>query len=156
MSDEDVQALVAYLRSQPPSPRSVPLPTFNVLGYAVLGSGMFPTSAQPPITGPVTAPPRAATAEYGHYLTRGFGCVSCHGPDLAGAPSFGGPPAPNLASIVPHWNQTDFLTFFRTGQAPGGVKVDPNNMPWNEYSKIFSDQDLTALYLYLHSLPATK
>lgn len=152
MSDEDVYALVAYLRSQPPSPRSVPLPSLNALGYAVMGSGIFPTSAQPPITEPVKAPSRAATAEYGRYLTQALGCVSCHGANLTGSSGGGfGPAAPNLTVIVPNWSQADFLTFFRTGVAPGGVKVNPENMPWNEYSKVFTDQDLTAIYLYIHS-----
>jgi mono/diheme cytochrome c family protein len=154
MSDEDVYSLVAYLRSQPPSTRRVPPVSLNVLGHAIIGSGLFPTSAQPPISAPVTAPPRAATAEYGKYITDGFGCESCHGVNMAGAVSGGGgPPAPNLTVIVPHWSQADFITFFRTGVAPGGVQVNPNNMPWKDYSKALTDQDLQALYLYLHALP---
>jgi mono/diheme cytochrome c family protein len=156
MSDEDVYAIVAFLRSQPPSPRNLPPPSFTVLATAALGAGVFPTSAQPPISGPVTAPPQAATAEYGQYLSSIAGCRSCHGADLTGGSPGGGPVGPNLTAIVPHWSQVDFTTFFQTGVAPGGAKIDPNLMPWKDYSNSLSSDDFQALYLYLHALPAVN
>jgi cytochrome c553 len=153
MSDEDAYALVAYLRSQPPAPRQLPPPDFNVVAHAVFGAGVFPTSAQLPITGPVTAPPRAATAEYGHYLSMVVGCRDCHGANLTGGSPGFGPVGPNLTAIVPHWSQADFTTFFKTGVAPGGAHIDPDVMPWKDYSNALSSDDLQALYLYLHTLP---
>ena len=59
LSDTDVQAIVAYLRSQPAVPPGTPPTRLNVLAALFVGSGMFPTSAQAPITRPVVAPPRA-------------------------------------------------------------------------------------------------
>ena len=56
MSDEDVMAMVAYLRSQPASGRSLPERNLNMLAALFVGSGMFPTSAQEPITEAVVAP----------------------------------------------------------------------------------------------------
>jgi len=154
MSDADVYSIVAYLRSQPPSPHNPPPPDFTALAAALLGAGGFPDSAQPPVTSPITAPPRAATAEYGHYLTTAIGCRDCHGENLTGGTAGGSNvPAPNLFTVVTQWNQPDFLTFFRTGAAPGGKQVDPDVMPWKDFSKILTDQDLQALYLYLHSAP---
>jgi cytochrome c553 len=155
LSDADVQAVVAYLRSQPPSNREVPAPSFTALAGAFFGAGMFPTSAQPPINGPVTAPPRAATADYGRYLTTATGCKDCHGENLTGGQAGGPAPAgPNLFALVPSWSEQQFITFFRSGTAPNGSQIDPNNMPWKDYSKIFEDQDLQGLYLYLKSKPA--
>ena len=156
MSDADVLAIVAFLRSQPPSQRNVPPKDMSVLAAAFLGAGMFPTSAQPPITGPVVAPPRGPTAEYGHYLTTATGCRDCHGANLAGGtPGGGPPPGPNLGAVIPSWKEADFITMFRTGVAPGNVQINPDMMPWKEYTKIFTDDDLRALYQYLHSLPPT-
>lgn len=155
MSDEDVYSIVAYLRTQPPSPHQVPPRQLNVLASIFAGTGMFQTSAQPPLNGPITAPPRAATAEYGDYLTRSIGCRSCHGADLTGK-SGPGPAGPNLTAIVPQWSQADFVRLFRTGAAPDGQQVDPKQMPWKEYLPILTDQDLQALYLYLHALPLKK
>jgi mono/diheme cytochrome c family protein len=156
MSDADAMAVVAYLRSQTPSGRNVPPKNLNAFAYAVLGSGVFPNSAQDPITTPVTAPKRGPTAEYGQYITSAFACKSCHGPNLAGVQGGFGPAAPDLRAIIPHWSQADFVTFFRTGLAPGGVNVNPENMPWNTYSNLFTDEDLQGLYLYLHSLAPVK
>ena len=63
-SDADVQALVAYLRSQPAVDNPQPARNLNVLAALFLGMGMFPTSAQAPV-GSVAAPPAGPTAEYG-------------------------------------------------------------------------------------------
>jgi hypothetical protein len=44
----------------------------NLLVALFLGSGVFPTSAQPPLTAPVTAPLRGVSAEYGEYLVNAW------------------------------------------------------------------------------------
>ena len=116
MSDEDVQALVAYLRSQPTVKREAHFDTpsngVNVLGALFLGSGLFPTSAQPAITQPVVAPPRGTSPEYGDYLVHTLGCTDCHGEKLDGHTTGGlGPSgAPNLTLIVPKWQEADLTT----------------------------------------------
>ena len=85
LSDADVQALVAYLRSQPAVDNPQPARNLNVLAALFLGAGMFPPSAQAPV-GSVTAPPAGATAEYGEYLVPIGGCADCHGVKLDGVP----------------------------------------------------------------------
>ena len=57
LSDEDVQTVVAYLRSQPAVNRATPSRDVNLLGLVLVGAGLFPTSEQPHIAGPQTAPP---------------------------------------------------------------------------------------------------
>jgi mono/diheme cytochrome c family protein len=128
LSDADVQALVAYLRSQPPVERHLPQRDLNALAAVFLGAGMFPTSAQPPITQPVSAPP-PGTAAYGEYLTRAVGCRDCHGPNLEGTSGGQGPAAPNLTVIVPHWSEENLMNLFRNGIAPSGNPVS-DEMPW--------------------------
>ena len=49
LSDADVQALVAYLRSQPAVDNPQPARNLNILAALFLGAGLFPTSAQPPV-----------------------------------------------------------------------------------------------------------
>lgn len=152
MSDEDAQALVAYLRSQPAVERDLPERNLNLLAALFLGSGMFPTSAQPPITAPVTAPPRGVSAAYGEYLVNALACRDCHGDDLTGmVVEGGGPPAPNLTQELPHWSEEDFIRAMRTGVTPEGETLSPG-MPWGEYSAATTDDDLKAMYLYLHGL----
>ena len=91
MSDADVQAVVAYLRSQPPVARTTPPRRLNVIGTILVGASLFPTAVQPPVVGPVASPPPGVSADYGAYLVQVSG-RSCHGADLAGGRAGGGPP----------------------------------------------------------------
>ncbi len=151
LSDDDVQALVAYLRSQPPVEPATPTNKLNVIGALFMNMAPLLT-AQPPITGPVTAPPEGPTAAYGEYMVNVGGCRACHGTQLAGGtPPEGGAPAPNLTKIIPTWTEAQFITFFRTGQTPSGETVS-DNMPWKSYNQALSDDNLKAAYAYLSKL----
>jgi mono/diheme cytochrome c family protein len=110
-------------------------------------------SVQPPIAGPVTAPPAGPTAEYGQYLASSIGaCRDCHGPNLAGNPPGGNAPAgPNLTTLGQCWSEADFIKAIRTGTKPDG-KMLSDEMPWKDISAFASDDDLKALYAYLKSL----
>jgi len=162
MSDEDVQALVAYLRSQPATGEPTPDNHFNVLGAIFMNLADFRT-AQPP-AGHVTAP-QVETPAYGKYLVDVIGCQDCHGSQLEGKVENGQPgppPGPNLTQIVPQWTEEQFMTFFNTGTLPGGGKVpvltlksgfSEPRMPWTVVRAATSDDDLRAMYTYLHNLP---
>ena len=151
LSDEDVQALVAFLRSQPSVEFETPEPQINLLGALMLSmADLF--SARAPIEGVVTAPPEGATLEYGEYLIKIVACSDCHGENLAGGLGGLGPPVgPNLTQIVPNWAEEDFVRLIRTGIDRDGKPVS-DDMPWYEYNDLASDDDLKAMYLYLHSL----
>lgn len=150
MSDEDVQAVVAYLRSQPAVEREVPERKMGFLATLLLGAGMFPSSAQEPITAPVVAPAKG-TADYGKYLVAMSGCADCHGPELDGNGIFG--PGVNITTIVPNWAEDDLFTFFRQQVDPEtGRAISPDDMPVHSYNIMFSDEDLSDLYKYLHGL----
>jgi mono/diheme cytochrome c family protein len=97
----------------------------------------------------VSAPPVAASREYGEYLVRISDCRDCHGPDLSG----GKPPSPigpNLR-VVGYWTKEQFFTAMRTGERPGGSPIKPP-MPWKQIG-ILDDTQLQAMYEYLHTLP---
>jgi cytochrome c553 len=156
LSDSDVQSIVAYLRSQPATPNKpqndTPSNSLNLLGALFVGGGMFTTSAQPPITHPVVAPPAGVTSDYGKYLVSVSGCRGCHGADLAGGTGDFGPPGPNLTVLVPKWSQADFVKTIRTGVDPSGKSLNPDYMPWKEFSAAYTDDELGAIYQYLHGL----
>ncbi len=155
LSDSDVQALVAYLRSQPAVQHDTPDDNLNILGVFIVGAGLLQTSAQSSITQPVTAPPRAVTVEYGQYLVSITGCQSCHGADFAGGtPSKLGPPAgPNLIAIVSQMSPAAFIKEIRTGVDATGHTVDPNEMPYKQISAMYDDDQLEAIFTFLHGLP---
>ncbi len=158
LSDDDVQAIVAYLRSQPPVKNSpmadTPSNGGNLLAALILGTGMFPTSVQPPITQPVASPPPGVNAENGKYLVSVLDCHTCHGANLTGGKSngLGIPVGPNLTVLVPNWSEADFVKTIRTGVDPTGHALNPDAMPWKEISSFATDDELKALYAYLHTL----
>jgi mono/diheme cytochrome c family protein len=165
MSDEDVQALVAYLRSQPAAGEPTPNTHFNVLGAIFMNLSDFRIAQQP--VGHVTAP-QAETPAYGKYLVDVIGCRDCHGSQLEGKVENGQPgppPGPNLTQIVPQWTEADFMTFFNTGTLPGGGKVptltlksgfSEPRMPWQMVRAATTDDELKAMFAYLHNLPPVE
>ncbi|MGH2365320.1 MAG: c-type cytochrome [Chloroflexota bacterium] len=154
LSDHDAEALVAYLRSQPAVQHVVPQRDVNIIGLLLVGAGLFPTSAQPAVPEPQTAPAAGVTPQYGHYLVQSIGCSSCHGENLTGKKPGQGPAGPNLTYIVPQWSQSQFVSFMHTGVDPTGHKAS-SEMPWQDISAAFSDPELRAIYAYLHALPVT-
>jgi mono/diheme cytochrome c family protein len=166
MSDEDVQALVAYLRAQPATGEPTPNRHLNLLGAVFMNLSDFRTAQEP--AGHVTAPPLAQTAEYGKYLVDVVGCRDCHGSQLEGKVENGQPgppPGPNLTKIVPQWTEADFMTFFNTGTLPGGEQVpiltlksgfSEPKMPWQVVRAVTTDDELKAMFTYLHNLPPVE
>jgi len=165
LSDDDVQALVAYLRSQPAT--SGPTPTNRLNLFGALFINLFDLrTAQPPV-GRVTAPP-PGTREYGKYMVDVIGCRSCHGDQLQGKVDTGQPgppPGPNLTKIVPQWTEEQFMTYFNTGTLPDGGTVpiltlpsglSSPRMPWPMVRAATTDNELKAMYAYLHSLPPVE
>jgi mono/diheme cytochrome c family protein len=152
MSDADVQALVAYLRTQPVVERTTPETRLNLLGAVVVGLGLFPVSVQPPITAPVAAPSAGPTLEHGAYLVELAGCRECHGDRLEGGTSQFVPNGPNLPVMVSQWSAEAFIQTMRTGVDPYGHAVDPALMPWQDYAAAFNNEELEAIYTYIHGL----
>lgn len=165
-SDEDVQALVAYLRSQPATGGPTPRNQLNLLGALFLNLADLRTVQAP--VGQVTAPQAEDTLAYGRYMVDIIGCRDCHGEQLQGKADNGQPgppPGPNLTRIVPGWTEAEFMTFFNTGRMPNGAMVPMEElssgyatprMPWNEVRASTTDDELKAMYAYLSSLPAVE
>jgi len=155
LSDEDLGALIAYLKQLPPVDRQMPEPSLGPMGRAmvVMGQGNFRLSAariDHDASRP-EAPEPGPTAAYGEYLSHS--CRGCHGPEMAGGPISGAPPSwPPAANITPHaegigtWNQADFFRAMRRQVRPDGSTIDPV-MP-ADMGKM-TDQELTALWKYL-------
>jgi cytochrome c553 len=145
LSDSDVQAIVAWMRSLPAEREPTPPNRFNVLG-AILLSRVPLFRAQPPITEPVPDPPRKPVGRYGDYLSS-IACEGCHGADLLGNDEIGSPP---LIAVAKAWNEKQFIEFMRTGIRPDGTGVNEEGMPWEELSALLrDDEDLQAIYAFL-------
>jgi len=152
LSDEDIRAVIAYVRSLPAigRPTDKPPDHLNLLGIAMLGAGMLPQGA-PVSLGPVTAPPASPTLQYGEYIVSYQDCRACHGVKLTGGvPGQLGPLGPDL-NLVKGWKLEEFVATMRTGVDPSGHELS-KEMPWQSIGRM-SDDELSAVYEYLTHLP---
>jgi mono/diheme cytochrome c family protein len=159
LSDEDLGALVAYIRSVPAIDRNFPASKVGPAGRALHLAGKFPLLPVELVAHERPAPAAVAiglTPQYGQYLAEVGGCLECHGPRLTGGPVAGAPPgtppAPHLtpAGVLASWGEADFISAMRTGQRPDGTVINPF-MPW-PYIGQMTDEELGALWLYLETV----
>jgi len=153
LSDDDTQAVIAYLRSLPAAGQATadPPDQFSPLGVALLGAGLLPP-ANPVSTGTVTAPAKGPTAKYGEYVLSYQDCRVCHGADLKGGVQGQlAPIGPDL-TLVKDWKPGEFIAAMRTGTDPSGHEI-AEPMPWRAIGKM-DDVELTAVYEYLTHLDA--
>lgn len=167
LSDDDLTAIISYLRAQKPVRHAVPEHDVNPLGRVVQAFVLEPKA---PSREPPKSFPPAASPEYGKYITHSIGnCVMCHTQvDLrTGAfagPLFGGGaeheavgnPAkkyvsPNLTpdarwGWLAGWDEDAFVARFQAGR----VHSD-SPMPWEAFQQM-TETDLRAIYRYFKTL----
>lgn len=152
LSDEDIQSVIAYLRSQPAVTNDTPQPPdqYGPLALILVGAGMIP-EGEPPITTAINMPAKGPTVEFGEYILSYQDCVLCHGADLTGGtPGQLAPVGPNLG-LVKGWTKEQFIATLRTGVDPSGHELNGSLMPWKNIGRM-DDEELTAVYHYITSL----
>ena len=161
MGDDDVGALVAYLRKVPPVNRELPAQSWGLVGRVLLLKGdlddMFEAKAMDHVARRSAPPAADTTADYGRYLAEIGGCTSCHGATLSGGPIPGAPPDMKpAANITPDgigsWTEADFFKALREGMRPNGIAIDTLSMPI-PMTRLMTDLETRALYLYLKTVP---
>lgn len=161
-SDEDLTAIISYLRSQKPVRNEVPKNKLNVLGKIVKAFMVKPVGPAGEVPKSVA---RDTTANYGKYLALSVAeCSGCHtkrnlagaytGEPFGGGASIEGFITPNLtpdsSGRIFAWTRQNFIDRFRMG------KLYPKSpMPWNSFKRM-TDQELTAIYNYLKTLKPVK
>jgi mono/diheme cytochrome c family protein len=171
MSDEDIVALISFLRAQPPVRNPVPDHDPTMLGKAVLA---FVIKPKGPDGTPAQRSPVGPSVERGKYLAESVSdCAGCHtqrnqmdgsftGPRFAGGGVFEAEEKPGYVFVTPNltpdsttgriarWTEDEFVARFRTGRT---IKESP--MPWGPLRKM-SDEDLRSIYRYLRTLPPVR
>lgn len=172
LSDEDIGAVIAYLRAQPPVRREIPRGEWKLLGKVMLRQ--LPVAPRPVQSPPGVQPGPEPSVARGAYLADHVAlCVLCHskidqmsfqptGPKAGGGnpePSHGSDEgmefvSPNLtADPTGYTGRADeeaFVARLRAGRA-----ITSSIMPWENISRM-TDGDLRSIYRYLRSLPAVK
>jgi mono/diheme cytochrome c family protein len=160
LTDDDMAAVIAYVRQLPPAAGVEPviqLPTAVKVLYAF---GLVKDASEkinhtlPPST-PV-AP--EVSVEHGAYVANT--CMGCHGVRLSGGKIPGAPPTwpatanltPGKGSIMPRYPTADVLmATLRSGRRPDGSAIS-TVMPFNSLKQM-NDTDVRALYAFLKTLP---
>lgn len=155
LTDEDVGALVAYIRSMPqarggPAEMQLPLPV-----RVLYGLGQIPDAASriDHTLAPEAPVPAGRTVAHGRYLAAM--CIGCHGEQLQGGRIPGAPPSwPEAANLADasgpmasrYGDAATFARMMRSGQRPDGSTIAV--MPFESLREL-TDDDLAALHSYL-------
>jgi mono/diheme cytochrome c family protein len=173
MSDEDITAIVSFLRSQTAVRHDVKKNKYSFLGKSLLAF----KAVQP--TGPIKPVPkkvkRDTSEKYGEYLAYSVAnCYGCHTErnvktgEFIGAPYAGGMlfepdnlsqgygfVSPNLTpdketGVMALWSEQVFINRFKAGRVHKGTP-----MPWGAMANL-EENDLKAIYRFLHTLEPVK
>jgi len=168
MDEEDIKAVIAYIRSVEPvetdHPKSKADFPFNLILRTMPQTAVFEKKPNP-----------MDQIEYGKYMVNAAACSECHtrfengkftGEFLAGGREFAFPDGSILRSVnltpdetgLKHWTEEMFIQKFKSYADSNMViqSVQPGEyqtiMPWMMYAGL-SEEDLSAIYAYLQSLP---
>ena len=168
MADDDLRAILSFLRSLPPVAATAPPSDLSWLGAFGI---KFLLDPHDPTTPPPSSFAPARTAEYGRYLAYSVAnCHDCHTlrsrltGAFIGAPFAGGmqmketggtflPPnlTPIATGIMHDRTEQEFIQHFRLR----GRDQTGSPMPWSAFARM-TDTDLGAIYQYLITLPPTE
>lgn len=178
MSDEDMVAIISYLRAQPPVRNEVPDNEWTMMGKVIRSlSSTFKPRDRATVNPPAKTPPDGTKAR-GEYLARYVAdCVGCHtklddmtfapiAPEFAGGEEMeaatldGADPSihfitPNLtpakgSGLTKFPDRATFIARFKNG----GRHYPGSPMPWEAFARM-TESDIGSLYDFLMSLPAS-
>jgi mono/diheme cytochrome c family protein len=174
MSDEDLESIIAFLRSDDPvtapaavNPPGISKPSFltKLLTHLVFKPLPYPK-------GPIATPALTDQTAYGRYLSVNLGCFECHSANFrsnnalqpeksAGYLGGGNPLQDQSGQIVPsanltpdptglaQWSEADFTRTVRTGIRPDRTVLRYPMSPIPE----LTEADTAAIYVYLRTVP---
>ena len=178
MANEDLKALVAFLRTVPPvnrtnTPKKITVPMFDSV-FLPAWLMAFAAKETPPPAAPVSGVAR------GEYLVHAVAhCGECHTPRsamtmavdnsrfLAGNPKKTGPEGQATPNITPDkatglgdWTEAQIVTYLGTGNRPdgdvAGGLMEEMIQGTQAGLKDLTKADLQAIARYLKSIPAVK
>ena len=168
MSDDDLLAIVGYLRTVQPAENEVERRSVGFFSRNT--SGIFQSRKK--VAGYVPSINPNERISYGRYLVDNVAnCGYCHNSPsttlssegyLQGGKSFeragiekSAPPLnASSASPIPSWSEAEIVAYLQTGLTPERKSVSPEFCPHNFYRNA-PQADLAAVAVYLKSVPAS-
>jgi len=157
LSDRDLGAIIAYLKSQEPVQTQLPKnrigPITRLLFfYLDRKIGTLLTAKRIDHDAPRINYSEADSISHGRYLAV-TSCSECHGDDLRGTPN-GFVPSPSLA-IVAAYSLDEFRNLMRTGEPIGARELYVMVLMAEDRFAYLSDREIENLHTYLQTLAAT-
>jgi mono/diheme cytochrome c family protein len=157
VSDNDLAAIIAYLRAQPAVKNAVEKSSYKI---------KLPPNYGPAV-GKVAHPDESNNVRYGGYLVAMGHCMDCHTPDVkgqldmarmgAGGRAFPGPYGVSISrNLTPHdsglkgWKDEEIIRAVQTGVGRDGTHYKPP-MAFDWYRNV-SQADMRSIVAYLRSL----
>jgi len=177
MADEDINAIIAFLRSDHPMVAADPTPdtpTEPSLLTKILCRVAFKPLPMP--TAAIPLPNENQTLELGKYLAHNLDCFSCHSADFktndflnpelsVGYFAGGNKPldmqgrvmltsnlTPDKETGIGNWTKEDFIRAVKYGQKKGEKALTYPMLPYPQ----LTDAEAGAIYEYLQSIPPIK
>lgn len=157
LSDEDLGAVIAYLKTLPAvdRPRGPVKPGPVIRALMALGKIKLSAEEIDHQATHLASISPSITPTYGKYLASS--CTGCHGGNMSGGKIAGAPPDwPAAANLTPdpsgrvgQWTEEQFINVLRTKQRPDGSTLSPV-MP-AAFAQM-SDLEIKALWSYLKTL----
>ena len=177
MADEDINAIISFLRSDhpmvvaDPSPDTPPQPSLLTKLLCRVAFKPFPMPSEK-----ISLPSNDQTIELGRYLAHNLDCFSCHSADFksnnflnpelsVGYFAGGNKPldmegrvmltsnlTPDKETGIGNWTKEDFITALKYGQKKGEKVLAYPMIPYTQ----LTDLEAGAIYEYLQSIPPIR
>jgi cytochrome c553 len=148
MTDEDLGAILAYLREYPLQPERQGEPDYGLLTRWRMVSGALPIEAENRVHQPWRNTFRNNEARLGEYLAL-LSCSDCHGPDLEGTPGQG---VPGL-DLISNYDENEFIDLLQRGMAPGEQPMASKEPMARQRFSRFTQDEMEAIFVYLKTRP---
>ena len=170
MSDEDINSVIAFIRSDDPmvaadaTPDRPCEPSFFAKFLCLVAFKPLPYPDKP-----IPPPDTTNKVAWGQYLVWNLDCYPCHSADFAKTDAMNPPLSAGYlgggnfldslysANITPHeetgigkWSEAEFVKTLRFGLKPDGTTT---RMPMKPYNML-SESEAKAIYAYLRTVPA--
>ena len=173
MAEEDIQSIIAYIRTLKPIKNTVPESQSDFPMNFIINTIPHKASL-------TQLPPKTDVVNYGRYLTNAASCIECHtkfekgslvkGSEFGGGREFPFPDgsvvrssniSPDMETGIGGWDEETFVSLFRahSDSATLNTTLSPGDfntiMPWTMFGKM-TEEDLRAIFAYLKTIPAVN
>lgn len=169
MDVEDVESIIAYIRTLKPIENQIPASKSDFPMSFIINTIPHKASF-------TKRPDKTDVVNYGKYLTNAASCIECHtkfekgslvaGTEFGGGREFPFPDgsvvissniSPDKETGIGNWNEEAFVNMFRArvDSTAMNAKVNPGEfnsvMPWTMYGNM-NEEDLKAIFAYLKTV----